>query len=268
MTPEQTALPIPAAAAPGPAPARQAKTSRPAGTPRSGDAIVDAARPLFEGLANLPLEERVSALNQLRELLHEQSPFNGEPVDLVLWEKAEDVEGNAYNPNVVAPRQMELLQHSITADGFTQPIVAWRPPTRADDAGPAAPIEVVDGFHRHLIGKHTAPVNERLHGYLPITTINRGREAHEDRQAATVRHNAARGVHTIDGLSDMVLQLLRTGKTYAWFEKELGMQPDEVTRLAQVHGLAEMFTDHEFTEAWEAATGDPFATGPDAPTAG
>ncbi|MFD6465356.1 IbrB-like domain-containing protein [Streptomyces goshikiensis] len=256
MTHEQTSLPIPGAT--DPAAARQAKTARPPGTAHRGDDILDAARPLFEGLAGLPLEERIDTLNRLRELLHAQSPFQREPVDLVLWEKAEDVQGNAYNPNVVAPRQMELLEHSITADGFTQPIVAWRPPA-TNDQEPTASIEVVDGFHRHLIGKNAEPVTMRLHGYLPVTLINTGRQGREDRQAATVRHNAARGVHTIDGLSDMVLQLLRTGKTFAWFEKELGMQPDEVTRLAQVHGLAEMFAEREFSEAWEAGTADPFA---------
>ncbi|MFF4534258.1 ParB N-terminal domain-containing protein [Streptomyces sp. NPDC001407] len=261
MSHEQTALDIPAtnpAPAPAPDTSRRERPRVPSPSGGTGDAIVEAARPLISALADLPLDERVTTLNELRRLLHEQSPFREEPVDLVLWEKADHVEGNSYNPNVVAPRQMELLEHSITADGFTQPIVAWNPPAPDSDNDTTAPIEVVDGFHRHLIGKHNPAVNDRLHGYLPVTLINTGRQALEDRQAATVRHNAARGVHTIDGLSEMVLQLLRAKKTFAWFEKELGMQPDEVTRLSQVSGLAEMFTDAEFSEAWEAAAGDPF----------
>ncbi|WP_100112599.1 IbrB-like domain-containing protein [Streptomyces alboflavus] len=232
--------------------------------------MVDAARPLFAQLAGLPLDERVTALNALRVLLHEQSPFQGEPVDLVLWVKADTVEGNSYNPNAVAPRQMELLKHSIATDGFTQPIVAWRP--RAAETEAQAPalnatgggeIEVVDGFHRHLIGKNAEDISKRLHGYLPVTLINTDREALEDRQAATVRHNAARGVHTIEGLSEMILQLLREKKGFRWFEKNLGMQPDEVTRLSQVGGLAIAFAEEEFSEAWEV---DTFAAGPE-PTA-
>lgn len=269
---EQTALeiPLPDNAAASPAPAKgPARRTPPPPEHGTGAQIIDAARPLIDALASLPLDERVSTLNALRVLLHGASPFAREPVDLVLWEKADTVEGNSYNPNSVAPRQMELLKHSITADGFTQPIVAWRPgdaettdepSTPADET--AAPIEVVDGFHRHLIGKHDPTVAQRVHGYLPITVINTDREALEDRQAATIRHNAARGVHTIEGLSEMVLQLVRERKNFAWFEKNLGMQPDEVTRLAQVSGLAAAFADNEFSEAW-TADADPFAT-PDA----
>lgn len=270
---EQTALkiPLPDGTAARPESAQKpARRTPPPPEHGTGAQIVDAARPLIDALASLPLDERVSTLNALRVLLHEQSPFAGEPVDLVLWEKADAVEGNSYNPNAVAPRQMDLLKHSITADGFTQPIVAWRPGDADESAAPAdetaAPIEVVDGFHRHLIGKHDPTVAERVHGYLPITIINTDREALEDRQAATIRHNAARGVHTIEGLSEMVLQLMRERKNFAWFEKNLGMQPDEVTRLAQVSGLAAAFADAEFSEAWEADT-DPFAA-PDADRSG
>ncbi|MGW2654403.1 hypothetical protein ACWC1D_12225 [Streptomyces sp. NPDC001478] len=262
---EQTALeiPLPDNAAASPAPAKgPARRTPPPPEHGTGAQIIDTARPLIEALADLPLDERVSTLNALRVLLHEQSPFRQEPVDLVLWEKAENVEGNSYNPNAVAPRQMDLLRHSITVDGLTQPIVSWRPKDADTTNEAASPVEVVDGFHRHLIGKHDPKVAARLHGYLPITVINTAREALEDRQAATIRHNAARGVHTIEGLSEMVLRLMRDRKSFAWFEKNLGMQPDEVTRLAQVSGLAAAFADNEFSEAW-TADADPFAT-PDA----
>lgn len=265
---EQTALDIPLAPASPVATPEGARSvpRRTAPLPETGRGaqIVNAARPLIEALAGLPLDERVTTLNALRTLLHEHSPFQREPVDLVLWEKAETVEGNAYNPNAVAPRQMQLLEHSITTDGFTQPIVAWRPQDNDapvnDMTETTRTIEVVDGFHRHLIGKNATTVAARLHGYLPITVINTDREAREDRQAATIRHNAARGVHTIEGLSEMVLQLRRERKPYAWFEEHLGMQPDEVTRLSQVSGLAEAFASEEFSEAWEAGAADPFTS--------
>jgi hypothetical protein len=36
--------------------------------------------------------------------------------------------------------------------------------------------------------------------------------------------------------------------------KELGMEADEVLRLTQVTGLAGLFADREFSQAWEADT--------------
>lgn len=123
----------------------------------------------------------------------------------------------------------------------------------------AEAYEVVDGFHRHRVGKETPAIRKRVHGRLPITTINGDRAAREDRQAATIRHNRARGQHTVDGMSDIVVELARRGKSDEWIGRELGLDPDEVRRLRQVGGLAELFAEQEFSEAWEAA--DPFATG-------
>jgi len=137
------------------------------------------------------------------------------------------------------------------AGGFamhnTQPIVGW-----PVDSG----YEVVDGFHRHRVGKESPKIRKRLHGRLPVALINGDRTALEDRQAATIRHNRARGLHTVDGMSEIVVDLARRGKGDAWIAAELGMEPDEVLRLRQVAGLAEMFADEEFSEAWEA---DPWA---------
>lgn len=48
-------------------------------------------------------EETIQALNHLRRVLHEVSPFAQEPVDCVLWVKADEVVANDYNPNVMAP---------------------------------------------------------------------------------------------------------------------------------------------------------------------
>lgn len=209
-----------------------------------GQAIADEARALFSRLADLPEGDRIEAVNAIRLALAEHSPMRGEPVDCVLWVRSEDVQANDYNPNVVAPPEMRLLQRSIMADGYTQPIVAWD----TDDG----PYEVVDGFHRHRVGKEVAAVRKRIHGRLPVAVINAGRAGKDDRMAATIRHNRARGQHTVDGMSDIVLDLARRGKSDQWIADELGMQPDEVLRLKQVQGLAELFADQEFSEAWEA----------------
>lgn len=196
------------------------------------------------GIADLPLEQKVEAINRIRLELHRLSPFASEPVDCVLWIPADRVVANDYNPNSVAPPEMALLEHSISEDGYTQPIVAWE----REDA-----YEVVDGFHRHRVGKESDTVRERVHGHLPLAVINTDRLDKGDRIAATIRHNRARGKHRIDAMADIVLDLKRRNWSDAKIGRDLGMDPDEVLRLSQITGIAEMFANREFSEAWEAA---------------
>lgn len=195
--------------------------------------------PLLSALAAMPERERIAALNDVRRRLHAVSPFAAEPVDCVLWIEADKVEANDYNPNQVAPPEMRLLQHSIREDGYTQPIVGY-------DEGDC--IEVVDGFHRNRVGKECKDVRERVKGYLPVTLLDKDRA---DRIAATIRHNRARGKHAVTGMSDIVLELSRRNWSEAKIGRELGMEPDEVLRLKQITGLAELFADKEYSEAWK-----------------
>ena len=44
-------------------------------------------------------------------------------MDFIRWVPVEKVRPNDYNPNSVAPPEMELLHTSISEDGYTQPIV-------------------------------------------------------------------------------------------------------------------------------------------------
>ena len=188
------------------------------------------------------LDEQVSRLNQLRRRIAEHSPFAAEPVDCVEWIAADQVVANDYNPNSVAPPEMELLELSIAADGYTQPIVSM----------PNEEVrEVVDGFHRHRVGKESAKVAERIRGYLPLVSIREDREGRADRIAATIRHNRARGKHQVLAMSDIVLELKRRNWSDDKIGRELGMDPDEVLRLAQITGIAEAFKDRDFSEAWE-----------------
>jgi ParB-like chromosome segregation protein Spo0J len=210
--------------------------------------IVGMARAVFQELSSLPEGERMDAINEIRLALREHSPMRREPVDCVLWVPQDQVHANSYNPNTVARPEMELLKLSIMSDGYTQPIVAW-----ADDDGGDS-YEIVDGFHRNRVAREVGGVAKRVGGRLPITVINGDRSAKEDRIAATIRHNRARGVHQVDAMSEIVLDLARRNWSDARIGKELGMEPDEVLRLKQVTGLAEMFADEEFSEAWEAAT--------------
>lgn len=198
---------------------------------------------LVEQLASLPLEERVEALNSARAALHAISPFKSEPVDFVRWVPSSSVYANDYNPNSVAPPEMELLRLSITQDGYTQPIVSM-----PDETGRR---EVIDGFHRHRVGKECQDVRDRVHGYLPVVSIREDRSEKTDRMASTIRHNRARGKHNVEAMSDIVIELKRRNWSDEKIAKNLGMDADEVLRLCQITGLAEAFADGEFSEAWE-----------------
>lgn len=194
-------------------------------------------------LDTLPLDDRVEMLNKIREKLHEVSPFKDEPVDLVLWVSSEQVHGNDYNPNKVAPPEMRLLERSIKEDGYTQPIVGCQTSKKT--------IEVVDGFHRHKVGKESKTVRSRIHGYLPVTKIRGNRHDPKDRMAATIRHNRARGVHGVVPMAAIVANLIKLGWTDADIAKELGMDADEVLRFKQNLGLPDLFKSSEFSASWE-----------------
>lgn len=158
------------------------------------------------------------------------------PVSSVIWVRADEVYANDYNPNKVAPPEMKLLEISIEADGYTQPIVCWK-----TDEG----YEVIDGFHRHLVGKKIG------FSHLPVVVVNKESTERSDRIASTIRHNRARGKHQIQAMSDIVVELSKRNWSDKKIGKELGMDADEVLRLKQITGLAELFKDEEFSEAWE-----------------
>jgi ParB-like chromosome segregation protein Spo0J len=161
------------------------------------------------------------------------------PVSHVRWVLADLVVANDYNPNSVAAPEMRLLELSIEQDGYTQPIVTW---LRGDGC-----YEVVDGFHRHKVGKKMGLT------HLPVVVINEGRLAKADRIASTIRHNRARGKHAVSAMSDIVQELARRNWNDKKIARELGMDADEVLRLKQISGLAEMFADKDFSEAWDSA---------------
>jgi len=200
---------------------------------------------LINELQSLDIDSRVNALNEIKIAMHNISPMKTEPVDCVLWVKNDSVHANDYNPNSVAPPEMELLRLSISADGYTQPIVSM-----LEDNGETR--EVIDGFHRNRVGKECEEIQKRVHGYLPVVTINEDRTKINDRVASTIRHNRARGKHKIEAMSDIVIDLKKRNWSDEKIAKNLGMDKDEVLRLCQIGGLVELFADKEFSQAWEA----------------
>jgi len=211
--------------------------------------VVDA---LLSDISGLSVDEQIEIINQIKLVLRKHSPLSSEPVDCVLWVKNEQVQANDYNPNSVAPPEMKLLEHSILNDGYTQPIVTFNQSEQIENVlSGQCVLEVIDGFHRNRVGKESQEVKTRIHGYLPVVWVNQSRTDKGDRMASTIRHNRARGKHKVDSMSDIVMELKRRNWSDEKIGTNLGMEPDEVLRLAQITGLAEMFADKYFSEAWE-----------------
>jgi ParB-like chromosome segregation protein Spo0J len=208
--------------------------------------MLDEIRGLLKGLESMDFDAKVSLINDIRENLHEYSPFKAEPVDFVRWVKTEEVVSNDYNPNKVAPPEMKLLELSIANDGYTQPIVSWSNPEKQK-------IEVIDGFHRNRVGKESKVVRARVMGYIPIVDIRKEQSSKQDRIASTIRHNRARGKHQVDAMSEIVIELKNRNWRNTRISKELGMDEEEVLRLCQISGLEHLFGDQDFSRAWESS---------------
>ena len=152
----------------------------------------------------------------------------------------EKIRANSDNPNSVAPPEMALLEISIWEDGYTMPVVCYYLPD--EDM-----YEIVDGFHRYTVLKTSQRVFEREGGKLPVVVIDKDES---NRMASTIRHNRARGSHSIDLMSNIVSELVASGMSDAWILKHVGMDKDELLRLKQITGLADLFKDRAFSEAY------------------
>lgn len=163
------------------------------------------------------------------------------PVYNVIAVPVEKVRANDYNPNAVAPAEMKLLLKSIEEDGYTMPVVCYY----KDDEDV---YEIVDGFHRYTILKTNKEIYKREKGLLPVVVIKKDIS---NRIASTIRHNRARGSHDVDLMGNIVAELTKAGMSDAWILRNIGMDADELLRLKQITGLAELFKDKEFSNADE-----------------
>ena len=163
------------------------------------------------------------------------------PVYNVIAVPVEKIQANSYNPNSVASPEMKLLYESILNDGYTMPIVCYY-------LSEIDKYEIVDGFHRYTIINKHKNIYEREGGKLPVVVIDKDIS---NRMASTIRHNRARGSHSVDLMSNIVAELMEMGKSDKWIAKHLGMDADELLRLKQITGLASLFKDKEFGKSWE-----------------
>lgn len=162
------------------------------------------------------------------------------PVYKVVAVPIEKIEPNSYNPNSVAPPEMKLLYESIKEDGYMMPIVCYY--VKEEDK-----YIIVDGFHRYRVMTDYPDIYKREQGLLPVSVINK---TIDRRMASTIRHNRARGTHDVDLMSNIVKELHEIGRSDAWISKHLGMDRDEILRLKQITGLAALFKDINFGQAW------------------
>jgi ParB-like chromosome segregation protein Spo0J len=158
----------------------------------------------------------------------------------------EKIRANNYNPNAVAPPEIRLLEKSIREDGYTMPIVCYYLPD--EDI-----FEIVDGFHRYTVMMTCADIREREGGMMPVVVIEKDIS---NRMASTIRHNRARGSHSIDLMVNIVAELVASGMSDEWISKNIGMDADELLRLKQISGLAALFKDREFSKAWAVDAAD------------
>lgn len=195
---------------------------------------------IIEEMKNFSIDEKFAVANKLQQAISSLVlPHN--PVGCVLWVPVEMVEPNDYNPNAVAPKEMQLLYISISHDGLTQPIV-----TIFDEE--KNKYIVVDGFHRYFTCKSQKDIYEKNSGRIPIVVLNK---SINDRMAATVRHNRARGEHSINGMSNIVFNMLNEGWNDATICNRLGLDPTELVKIKHISGFSKLLDDYNYSEAWK-----------------
>lgn len=194
---------------------------------------------ITQKLENQDAQNKIDILNEIKNEINKLSPQT-EPVDNVQWIDINLVDSNSYNPNSVASQEMQLLYESIKTDGYTMPVVLF-------DMGNGR-YEIIDGYHRCTVLKLHKDLQERTNNRIPAVIL---KKSLDERMGSTIRHNRARGSHSIRSMSDITLELVRVGWSDEKICEKLGMEMEEVIRLKQISGLKEAFANHEFSKSWE-----------------
>jgi len=193
-----------------------------------------------DDFANLSEDEKIDYIETLKAKLNKMTSLGEQPINFIKWVDINKVQANDYNPNSVAGQEMSLLYTSIKHDGYTQPVV-----TIYDDK--IDKYVIIDGFHRYFTCKNNKDIKDRNKGRLPIVVLEKDIN---QRMASTVRHNRARGKHSIDGMSNMVFKMLDNGWKDEDICNHLGMKPDELLRLKHITGFSKLFEDVEYSKSW------------------
>ncbi len=194
-----------------------------------------------EYLEKLEPTEKMKAINELKSFISNFSDKTHNPVNNVIWVNYNMVEANNYNPNAVAKQEMKLLHTSIKHDGYTQPIVTiWDKEKQK--------YVIIDGFHRYASMVYNKDLREINNCEIPIVVLDKDIN---ERMASTIRHNRARGKHAIEGMSNIVISMLKNGMTDSQVCNELGLEAEELIRLKYVTGYAKLYENDDFSPAWE-----------------
>lgn len=185
--------------------------------------------------------DKIVFLNEIKEFLFTLSPENCNPVDRVIWVQKEKVVANDYNPNHVAPKELSLLYTSIKEDGYTQPIVTVY--DKDQDM-----YVIIDGFHRNLVLRKYADIEKKNNGYLPIVVLEKNIN---QRMASTVRHNRARGSHSVDGMANIIYSMMKEGLPESEICSKLGLEEREFTKLKYITGFAKIFKNYNYSKSIE-----------------
>lgn len=169
-----------------------------------------------------------------------QTMINEQPISEIKWVPIAKVHANNYNPNSVATQEMKLLYLSVKNDGYTQPVV-----TIYDEKKDR--YVIVDGFHRYSIMRRFKDIYASCEGMLPCVVLKN--KTVNDLMASTVRHNRARGKHSVNGMSNIVMEMLLNGYTDVEVCNNLGLEPEELVRLKHVTGYAKLYENTEYTRA-------------------
>ena len=186
-------------------------------------------------------QDKIEFLEKVQDFLNDISPLKSQPINRVRWVDIDKVQANDYNPNSVAKTEMKLLYTSISHDGYTQPVVTVYDQKKKK-------YVIIDGFHRYFTCKSYKDILEKNQGKLPIVVIDKDIN---DRMASTIRHNRARGKHSISGMSNIVFEMLDNGWSDADILEELGMESEELIRLKHITGFSKLFADTDYKKSWE-----------------
>lgn len=165
-----------------------------------------------------------------------------QPISHVLWVPLEKVKANNYNPNAVASKEMQLLYISIKNDGYTQPVVTFY--DKEKDI-----YIIVDGFHRYFVCKNNKDIYDANEGKLPVVVIDKNIN---DLMSSTIRHNRARGEHSITGMSKIVFDMLVNGWKDEDICNNIGLEVEELIKLKHITGFRKLFEDIEYNNSWES----------------